>query len=264
MSLVLFLSLVLGLPGQSRADQASADSPGARLDIMKKSMTHAQVRDADSEGESYRLLAEPVLRFTNTVGDSRDGAIFLWLGDGDRPGAAVQVFHKRDGSWYQEWTSLSTSHLTAKLATAPDWKPSRGGVDFKPIPGAARPAETAQQRLRQMQALVRDFSASDDFRGQSWQPLRMQPKPLAHYGKPGSEVTDGALFAYVLTTDPEVFLMIEARKGRDGLEWQYAFAPMSIYPLQGSWKGRVVWSLDFRPAFDSDSPFHVREFRPAG
>ena len=60
-------------------------------------MARSEMRAVDSTNELYRLRPEPVLRFTNTVGDSRDGAIFLWLGEGGRPGAAVQVFQMRDG-----------------------------------------------------------------------------------------------------------------------------------------------------------------------
>ena len=32
--------------------------------------------------------------------------------------------------------------------------------------------------------------------------------------------------------------MLEARAGKDGPEWQYAFAPMTIYALKASWKGQ--------------------------
>ena len=80
---------------------------------------------------------------------------------------------------------------------------------------------------------------------------------VRRYGKPGSDVIDGALFAYVLTTDPEVYLMIEARKGKDGPEWQYAFAPMSVYGLRGSCKGQVVWSVPFRRSGETDGTFHL-------
>jgi hypothetical protein len=249
--------LVLGLPGQPAAGERSSDA-AKHLAIMKDSLARVQLRDADAPGDLYRLRTEPVLRFTNTVGQTRDGAIFVLLGDGARPGAAVQVFLKRDGSWIQEWTSLSPHLLTGEMDTEPDWKPARGGIEFKPVPGTPRPAVSAEQRLRQMHALTRDFSADDQFQGGSWQPLRLLPKPFARYGRPGSDLTDGALFAYVLTTDPEVFLMIEARPARDGLEWQYAFAPMSKYGLRGLCKGRVVWSVDFRLSRDPTGTFYQR------
>jgi hypothetical protein len=260
MRLLLFSMLVLGLAGQPPQNRDAASDPAKRLAIMKNSMAASEVRGGESGADSYRLKPEPVLRFTNTVGDSRDGSIFLWLGDADRPKAAVQVFQTR-GGWLQEWTSLSTTPLIAKMADPPDWRPTRGGIEFKPVAGAPKPADGANERLRQMHMLTRDFTARDQFRG-TWQPLRLMPKPLARYGKPGSEVVDGALFAYVITTDPEVLLMLEARQSKDGMEWQYAFAPMSTYALEGSWKEQVVWSLDSSYPTSSGSTFFQRSFEP--
>ena len=260
MSMLLSSILVLGLAGQPPQNRDAPGDPAKHLAIMKNSMAGSEVRGGESGGDLYRLKTEPVLRFTNTVGDSRDGSIFLWLGDADRPEAAVQVFQTR-GGWLQEWTSLSTTPLIGKMANPPDWRPSKRGIEFKPVPGAPKPADGANERLRQMHMLTRDFSARDQFRGE-WQPLRLMPKPLARYGKPGSEVVDGALFAYVITTDPEVFLMLEARKSKDGMEWQYAFAPMSVYALEGSWKEQVVWSLDSRYPTSSDSTLLQRTFEP--
>ena len=141
MTLPLYLSLVLAMPGQSRTDGPGWDNPVVRLDIMKKTMVQAQVRAADVPDEEYRLRPEPIMRFTNTVGDTRDGAIFLWLGEAERPGAAVQVFLKRDGIWIQEWTSLSPNLLTAKFITGPDWS-RRGAGLVSSRYRAPRPAGT--------------------------------------------------------------------------------------------------------------------------
>jgi hypothetical protein len=257
----LICLLLIVFPGQASPQEGLPGTPATRLAIMKGAMAVVEMRAARSAGKSYRLKPEPVLRFTNTVGDSRDGTIFLWLGDADRPEAAVQVFKTR-GAWMQEWSSLSPAPLIAKMADTPDWRPLGGGVEFKPVPGASKPAEGANERLRQVHALIAGFGARDFFRGQAWQHLRLMPKPFARYGKPGSDVVDGALFAYVLTTDPEAWLMLEARKGKDGLEWQYAFAPMSCYPLEGAYKERVVWSQDWLPNSRSDLPFYQFAFEP--
>jgi hypothetical protein len=260
--LILAFSARTSTPGPQEVDDAAA-----RLELMKKSVGGYRLRPADGPGDAYRLRPDPVLRFTNPVGNSRDGAVFLWLGEGDRPAAAVQVQERRDGLWFHELSSLSTVPLIANSAESPDWAPSRAGIEFRAVPGAPRPAGAAEQRLRQMQELVRGFTAEDDFQRKSWQPLRVLTRPLARYGKPGSGPIDGCLFGYVLTSDPEVLLMIEAGQGPDGPEWRYAFAPMTVYPVRGSWKGKEVWNLPFRPRPASTGPaepFHVREVRPGG
>ena len=79
----------------------------------------------------------------------------------------------------------------------------------------------------------------------TWHNLRSLSKPLLRYGKPGSDTIDGGVFAFVLTTDPEVYLLLEMRRGKSGLEWQYAFAPEASAPIRCTWKGQDVWNFDF-------------------
>ena len=115
-----------------------------------------------------------------------------------------------------------------------------------------------------MRLLSQDFVAEDHFQNQSWQRLRLLAKPLARYGKPGSNLIDGALFSFVLGTDPEVYLMLEARTGNSGPEWQYGLAPMSTYALKAACKGQEVWSVPYRrtPDRGPDKAFYVRYFQP--
>ena len=97
-----------------------------------------------------------------------------------------------------------------------------------------------------MRDLAGEFRAEDDFWGRGWNALRLLPKPITRYGKPGQTPEDGALFAFVLGTDPEAFLFIEERKGPGGLEWQFAFAPMTCLALEAKHKDQPVWSLPYR------------------
>ena len=263
MDFLVCVPLLLGLLSQT--PPSAGDTPAdlkTRLEFMKKSMATHDIRALDDRGTKFRLLAEPVLRFTNPVGGSRDGAMFVWLGDGDRPAVATQILWNRHQVWMEEFSSLSASPLIAKSPDGRDWSPSKSGVSFKPVPDAPRPAETAERRLRQMRELADGFSAEHFYKGRTWNKLRLLTKPFARYGKPGSDVQDGALFCFAHGTDPEVLLTLESRRGKDGLEWQYAFAPMTTFAVNGSWKGKEVWSLPPRssgPAWDPRSTFHIRQ-----
>jgi hypothetical protein len=130
------------------------------------------------------------------------------------------------------------------------------------VPDAPAPAVTPQARLRQFHALAEPFSATDDFLGAGWSDLRLLPKPWLRYGKAGSGVQDGALFAFVLGTDPEVVLMIESRPDPAGrLRWEYALAPMTSYEVKAFWKGKQVWTLPWRKASkDTTDPFYNMEY----
>jgi hypothetical protein len=91
MFLPLSVTLIFGLLGQSPLD---SDDPAARLAIMKASAATYDIRLVDVPDRPLRFQPEPVLRFTNTVGATRDGAIFLWFDHEDRPTVAAQVFVK--------------------------------------------------------------------------------------------------------------------------------------------------------------------------
>jgi hypothetical protein len=256
----LWLLLLLGLPGQAPAGDTPAELK-ARLEFMKKSMARHEISAVGDRTNKLRFQAEPVLRFTNPVGGSRDGAMFVWLGEGDRPVVAAQILWTPEQVWMEEFSSLSTSPLIANTNDGRVWNPSKAGVIFKPVPDAPKPADTAERRLRQMRELADGFSTEHFYKGRTWNKLRLLTKPFARYGKPGSDVQDGALFCFAHGTDPEVLLTLESRPGKDGLEWQYAFAPMTTFATNGSWKGKEVWSLPARYSGEADDPsstFHQR------
>jgi len=261
MTILAPIYLALAMTAQAPAGgQNSADASAERLKFMKDSAKRYTFAIGGSHPSELTLRPEPAFRL-GKQGDGvvLDGAIFLWEDEVGRPGAAAQVFllndaRRSDGQWRHEFTSLSTGTFTASEGGKPRWMPMVPGVTFQPIPGAPKPADTPQQRLRQMHALAAEFHAEDDFWGRGWNALRLLPKPISRYGKAGGTPEDGAHFTFVLGTDPEAFLFIEARPGAKGLEWQYAFAPMTCWALKAKHKGRPVWSLTQR---NSDIPFRT-------
>ena len=239
---MMTLLLSLGLLGQAPTPRPdNPKEPAARLEFMKKAVAIHTLQPVADPNVKYRLQAEPALRFTNTVGTVTDGAIFFWFDAHDRPVAAVQVYRIRSGSWHQAFSSLSTVPLT----TGGAWNPACAGVEFKVVPGAPKPAGTPEQRLRQMRELLNGFTAEMNLELKTWHNLRPLTKPLVRYGKPGTEVLDGGVFGFVLTTDPEVYLLLEARDSKDGLQWRYAFAPEASAPIHCTWKGKEAWNFEF-------------------
>src|SRR5271156_2607058 len=101
---------------------------------------------------------------------------------------------------------MPTVPLVASLGARPLWHPAGPGIRSEPIPGAPRPAATAAERLRQMRALAREFKASVDLEKGGTE-LRLLSQPLFRY----ESKSDGALFAFVMATDPEALLVIDER-----------------------------------------------------
>lgn len=252
-------SLVAQATRPQERDKATAD---ARLQFMKTAVAGYKVSLVDSAGTVLKLTTEPAFRLGNQPADNLvDGAVFFWTGAGGKPEAAIQVYQKKDrsypeGVWVHDFTSLAASPVRAERDGASIWKPSGPGVEYKPIPDAPKPAQTAAQRTRQLNQLAQGFRASDAFKQKGWSELRLLPKPIVRYGSEKSDVLDGALFAFVMGTDTEVFLLLEARSVSGRYVWQYALAPMTVFALKCSYDGRTVWELPDRlPAEDPTKPY---------
>lgn len=260
------LALVAQAP---KADGSLQAGTAERLEFMKESVRGYEMTGSDARSGTLKLQDEPVFRLGKQGADTLvDGAIFLWTGATGRPEAAIQVFlvksvHEPQGLWIHEFTSLSPGPLTALRRDQTAWSPKAPGLEFRPLPGAPKPADSPAQRQRQMRLLAEGFRASDSFHGRGWSELRLLAKPIARYGKPGSDVIDGALYALVLGTDPEVFVFLEARSGREGVEWHYGLAPMTVFALKVSYQDKPVWSLpDRSPANDRSRPFFDTTYIP--
>jgi hypothetical protein len=255
------LLLAATLPGQA----VEPSKPDANLVIMRGVASSYRFELDGKRSGMLRLGGEPSFRMgKQSADDVLDGAIFFWSSDEGRPEAALQVFQVKDqstsgGHWVQEFISLSPGTFSSDRNGKPSWAPREAGIEFKPVPGAPKPADTPAQRARQMKALAQEFRVSDNFKNKGWSELRLLTTPVARYGKHGSKVIDGALFAFALATDPEAFVFLETREGPSGLEWQYAFAPMGCFELKGSHQGKAVWTVPYKKdAYDPSKTYFVR------
>jgi hypothetical protein len=219
---------------------------------------------------ALKLKSEPVLRWTNPVRRPTVGLVFVWLGQG-RPEAVSCFYRARFEDRHieaHEFVSLAPVGLTAVLGGRTVWSPPGSGLQPRPIPGAPRPAETPAKRLRQLRALALEFHVSVDVDTEPNE-LRLLPQPVARFAGGDANATadaggaarlpDGALFGFVLATDPEAWLVIDERPGSGGPAWYYAFARMSSRSLTARHRDQRVWEA----GHDSDDnnprkPFCVR------
>jgi hypothetical protein len=248
--------------------QAPTGNPDG-LKSMQDSARLYQVLPGD-RSEPLQLRDEPAFRLGRQgMGNVLEGAIFFWVDDLGRPEAAVQIYLRRtedaaEGKWFHEFTSLAPGLLHAREDGTEIWSPRVPGLAFEPLPKGPEPAATPALRGQQMRALARGFKASRAAELRSsqkgWNELRLLPTPIARYGKTGGAVIDGALFAFVIGTDPEVFLFVEERPGPDGPRWQYALAPMSAWPLKASGPGGIAWELPYRTPVDRTQPLFSRPY----
>ena len=164
---VMNFTIVLALLFALAADEPEA-ARAQRERLFKlhlgDALEYTIYRDA-SRNEKLKFRKEPVYVWTNPVRASQqDGMVFIWTSRG-RPEAIGTIFSSPGGGERgvnHEFHSLSlaTLEVTRLGAHENQWKPKVPGVELAPIEGAPPPAQSAAQRLAQMRALAREFSAA--------------------------------------------------------------------------------------------------------
>jgi hypothetical protein len=143
-----------------------------------------------------------------------------------------------------DFHSLAEVPLSGSLHGKPVWTAEEAGLKFVAVPDAAVPAANEVQRRLQLGKLASEFSCVARYRNApSDTQLRLLPRPTHSYAAPKQGILEGGLFAIARGTDPEMFLLIEAR-GKDAAtaRWRYAVAPMSnLAELRLRHQNRQVW-----------------------
>ncbi len=94
-----------------------------------------------------------------------------------------------------------------------------------------------------MRSIARQFSGTLSIPESQPNQLDLIPQPLIRYEAPDENVIDGAIFSLAVATDPEIFLVIEARKAADGsLGWYYAASRSHYQALSLRRHGQLVWT----------------------
>jgi hypothetical protein len=235
--------------------QKPADTPAnpenieAALKLTQAAAAEYEFRVGDDD-KPLELQREPVLKWSNPDRGEVHGNVFLWTRDG-RPLVVGALF-----KWFSPFThmahefhSLAEEPLSGKFHGAPVWKTSEAGLRFVDVPKAAAPAANEAQRLVQLKQLAKDFAGSKKPPQGSEAELRLLPQPIHRYTAPKQGILNGGLFAFVEGTDPEIFLLIEARgENAATARWQFAATRMVAgEEVRLRHQDQMVWSAEILP-----------------
>lgn len=216
--------------------------------------------DADRT-QKLTLEPSPVYSFGGTEGGGGSTFVWTWEGRPEVVGAVFSAFWSGGRHVLHEYHSISPEILHP---ANPKWVP-KSGLLRHDLVDAEPPVGSAAGRLIQLRQLAREFSAySTDESDQRWE-MRLLPRPMYRYDVKSGPVIDGALFGFVTTksTDPEIFLLLEARQEADGPRWQYALARFSHHSLHVDRGGKEVWSALIGPENgvhdNAEQTYHVFE-----
>jgi hypothetical protein len=239
---------------QPPAKQDPQDEPKKLNDLIENAVKWYDILPA--EDATTVLTAQPVLRWRNVTRGQEGEAIFVVWPHNGRPVAMASIYPWQ-GFMNHELDSLSReAKLIARDKDRVIWSPKTAGVEFKEVPAPPKPAKTQVERLRQMKAIAERFKARmTGWRGDDTdqEELRLLPRPLYRYDlknakDPDATLLDGALFAYVQGTDPEVVLVLEAIGTEKESAWQYAFVRATSGGLEVKLDREVVWTAEKAPS----------------
>jgi hypothetical protein len=249
--------LSLAAAGQEEASPERPTKPPESLrELIDAAVNELEVfADSDAKDPAKTIVA---LRWANNARGSEDGMTILYVHAG-RPLAAACLYPWA-GRLIHDFESLSRDKIVARKGDALVWQPQEPGVKFAPIPDAPEPEKSPTQRLRQMKTLAEQFqSVMLGWKADSTdrEELRLLPRPLYRYEPKEGAVIDGAVFAFVMGTDPESLLLIEAVRDEEGkATWQFAFARRTSGELEGRHQDKIVWHADRFPPEGNPAKAH--------
>jgi hypothetical protein len=252
------------------ADDPKPETPDEKelakraLEISRKEASLWELELGTDRRTKLKLTAEPVLRWSNPAAGEIYGAVFVWTAQG-RPQVVGSIY-----KWYSphkhystEFQSLAETTMVGSRDGQRMWTPARAGIAFQPVPEGPQPADTAAARLRQMREIAGDFVATKTDREGNQQKMRLLTQPIYRYASKDAAVLDGGLFTFVEGTDPEVFLLLEARQQQDRYNWHYALTRMNSTRFEATYKGAPVWSVEVLPwsqVRDHNEPYTTYQY----
>ena len=249
MAVVSLILSVQSRAGEDRSDEETSARKRKIKETMEASVNWYEV--LPNAAARIPLTPQIAMRWINASrGRDAQDFLLLWVHDG-RPVAAASVY-SYDRYLCHELCSLSrNAELVARTSEATVWAPESAGVEFHDVPNGPAPAATPVLRLAQMKSLGARFTATltgwkDDESDR--EVLRLQPRPLYRYDIKAdtdthASVRDGALFAFVQGTDPEVLLLVEEVVLDDRPRWQYAFARATSGGVEARLDDKPVWKV---------------------
>lgn len=251
--LLLFVLFSFGLGSVCGAQgiEISVESDGEADAKAVEKARHKRMRAFAEQFEVFvdstskrkaRLVEQPIFRWSNPERDAIGGALFLWTHEG-RPHATIGIWTYDDTARTDSYEvqSMSERSFRTKNPVRP-WSPTSPGINFEELTNVSPPVKSTKLRLSQMRTLAKKHFSARLSEGGSSSKLRLLPTPAYRYDSYPEGVVDGAMFSFAQGTDPEVFLILEARKQKGGLAWHYAFASQTSARVFGSLNEKELWN----------------------
>jgi len=255
------------LMGISTASFTVADEPDEEANLVSRWYTaydeihqsfELQIEAADGEWSKVDSPATPAMTLLRPGRRARHGRVWVWSYQ-KRPVAVACIWSELERSNVKirnvafEFHSLTDKNLRLDRNGMVEWQASQPGLEWMEVDSVRPPDERASLRLTQMRAISREISVGREA-SKSTPPRGhdLLTQPIHRYSDDKTG-TDGAIFVYGDTTDPQVFLLVEAR----GEKWQMAFARSNVLGLYADSAGERIWSCKRATSQVRKNPFFI-------
>ncbi len=240
----LVLIIFGSLGAQEKQEQTAEEIRHERM--LKLAQSYELTGDSPAK---IALRERPIFSWANPEVKSIGGELYLWTAGG-QPVATIGIWTYDDVTDSFELQSLCTHSIDAQSKQAVPWRPRVGGLTFVKLEGVPTPDNAPARRQTQMRNVLRQKFTGEITKNDSGQieKLRLLSQPIYRYDPMPANLIDGAIFAFAYGTDPEIFVLLEARKTDSGPQWYYAFAPATSRRARGYLDGQKLWDNDDQSA----------------
>jgi hypothetical protein len=233
---VLSTTVCAAQTSKEKETDAAKERQEKRIDLMRG---RVQALSAMGTGDAKLEFSEqPLLRYNDTARNIADASVWA-LGREGRPRAVLVVEVYWPEAVQYELTAVAEPPRFAKSFYS---TPRAAPFTWLKLKGEAPPHATQSIRRRQIKQAAQKFSASEEWRGQTYQ-LRMMPQPILQYEDQEQGVIEGAVFVWAHGTNVEILMFLEVRQGEDGAKhWVAGFGQLSGADLDVDYNGQDFWN----------------------
>jgi len=253
----ILLSAAVLLPAQDPAgtsveidEKLEAENARRRLEFANRATSRFELTVHGPSDQLSKLIPQPMLRWNNPHSGTTDG-VLIGFSRGGRPDVLAQFAMHSEKNVVHEFQATCEFPLSMKRDGQGFWSYESPSIEFKILTDVKPPVESEAARLFQFRQIAESFEVFDEhgWKKPERQTLRLLRQPVHRYRDPEAGILDGVIMPFVLGTDPEAILLIEAFQTEQGPQWRYAFSEMTIYALQVFQNGKIVWEKPDRRVF---------------
>jgi hypothetical protein len=237
----------------SSADETPAGSISAERQLILRDMRTAvaAMKVSEKTGDKLqlaRVVAEPIIRYSDPQRLIVDGTIWVWTVDG-LPVMTMKLerfsLPEPERRWLFNAGSCSRNLIAVQWPFDVEFESKKPGLTFQPLDAGPKLSESKSGRLLQLKQLSRKFSATmigatgPDDKSE----MRLLPTPLFRYSSKLGGITDGALFGLSGTgTNPDAIVAIQWQEDGNAGHWEFACMNTTDCGLQIRLDDADVWS----------------------